>query len=308
MTVTAKMSHMRDRGNWDDRDALEEHLAQQLLGGSLAVVLGAGVSGDFKLPDWDVLVQRLYDRVGVTRPGGLKNEMAAEQLLHSHFKTDRVKFASAVREVLYEGADLALHTLQNNRALAALGTLVMASSRGSVSRVITFNFDDVLELYLRYYGHDVDSLDVMPSLNSNADVTVYHPHGLLPSDMSQAVERGIVFAQDDYDKVIGNAGNAWQMAIQQVFASHICIFIGLSGDDYRLSQIMHTVQSSTHPACAVGDRFWGVRLGLTGDARAVHWEQRGVYQCNLANYAEIPDIIFSVCQRAALSRRSDRDR
>jgi hypothetical protein len=292
---------------YEDRTSLVSYLADQLTAGALTVVLGAGASFGFGLPSWDELVERLRARAGLTLAPRLSAEQAAEYVLVQGYGNDRIRFAEAVRLALYDGAKLSLAQLVENPLLSAVGTLAMASSRGSVSTIVSFNFDDVLELFLSQFGHDVESIDTMPAWNSRADLRVLHPHGWLPSDLSVPIERGVVFTQMDYDELVGDAKDAWRATMINLFSTHTCLFIGLSGNDNNITNILTEV-NKIHVARRRGDLFWAVRFELETDPYLHLWAGRGVYNHIVADFAEIPAILFEVCQHAARERASARAR
>src|SRR5262249_46572895 len=148
--------------------------------------------------------------------------------------------------------------------LTAVGALTMASGRGNVAKVVTFNYDDILELYLSCYGFHCATVTRVPRWATREDVTVLHPHGFLPSDSTALDVSPIVLTQLDYDDIVGNSKDLWRSTIVDVFRSHFCIFIGLSGTDQNLTNMLHTV-SKEHASTESGDLFWGARYCLTGD-------------------------------------------
>lgn len=289
---------MGARTSYEHTDILNDYLARQLRQGSLAIVLGAGASCGFGLPGWEKLVDRMFQRASIAKPHDLRPEMAAEKLLRSVFNNDRMQFASAVRDALYEGVSLAFDDLRKNDLLAAVGALAMASSRGSVAKIVSFNFDDIIKLYLSYFGHDVRVAVTLPDWNRHADVQVLYPHRILPSNFSEYIPRPIIFTQEDYDEIIGNASDEWHEEILGVFRSHTCIFIGLSGNDGNLTSLLKKAHD-THACRGTGEMYWGVRFGLDGDELADMWDARGVFHNVVRTYDEIPQILFDVCQRAA---------
>ncbi|MGZ8174269.1 MULTISPECIES: SIR2 family protein [Methylobacter] len=298
MTTTATMNKMATRPSYEDQDILNDYLARQLRQGSLAIVLGAGASFGFGLPGWDDLVDLMYKEASTARPPNLQPEIAAENLWVSKFSSDRVKFAEAVRKALYKNASLAFDDLRKNDLLAAVGALAMASSRGSAAKIVSFNFDDIVKLYLSYFGYDVRVGVKLPDWNRRADVQVLHPHGLLPSDIKEPIPRSIIFTQADYDDVIGNSSDEWHEAILNVFRSHTCLFIGLSGSDSNLTSLLMKAKN-THACRQTGELYWGVRFGLDGDHLLHTWEQRGVFHHTVTTYDDVPKILFNICQRAA---------
>lgn len=278
-------------------ESLRDVLAMQLSRGQLTLVLGAGVSAGFGFPTWQLLLDQVAAALGCSIPSSLNHEQAGEFLL-GQCNYDRDRFAALVRTVLYRDADLSMENLIGKPLLVALGALTMASIRGSVSRVLTFNFDDLLETYLRYHGFMVESVGIVPTWNTPGDVAVLHNHGLLPADPKAPGTR-IVFAQSDYDAVVGKNQHAWRRSALEILTSHTCLFVGLSGNDSNLTSLLEEVRD-THPGVRRGDAFWGVRFTFDrSDPLEGMWRNKGVKSCVLGDYADLPPLLLDVCQRAA---------
>jgi hypothetical protein len=299
-----EITHMADAAAFEDADTLKTYLAQQLSRGRLALVLGAGISMGFGLPNWDVLTAEVARDCGFTPPPGISNEDVGDGMLR-HLGDDEVKFAAAVRRGLYGTLRFSMQDLVGKPLLVALGALTMASQRGSVSKILSFNFDDLLEKYLGYHGYVVESVGKMPYWASAADVRVFHPHGILPSDPDRTASP-IVFTQGQYDRIVGKADYVWRRLALDLICSNTCLFIGLSGRDNNLKSIL-TEAHPVHPATVRGDAFWGVRFSdRVTDPMRDTWYTRGVGQISVARYEEVPAYLLEVCQRAAEASRAHR--
>jgi len=291
---------MSSPDDWKSFDKLKKLLAYRLVYQRISLFLGAGASAGFGLPDWKVLVDNLYSNSGATRPASPDNTRDAEDLLMgTKYAGDRIKFASAVRTALYQKTDLHPSNMETNRLLSAIAALVMSSVRGHVANVVTFNFDDILETYLKWRGFAVESVDCLPAWNGAADVRVLHPHGLLPIDTTSAIRRGVVFTQLDFDKIVGDAKNQWFQRITDIMRSTTCIFIGISGDDANLTNMLAQVNDSH--ASSGTEPYWGVRFGRPGDANETRWTNRGVHPIAL-DYAKTPEVLLEICQLASKIR------
>jgi hypothetical protein len=278
---------------------LKRFLAEQLYLGRLAVVLGAGASQGFGLPDWDTLITNMILKASAIIPHGLTSEQQAEEIWRTCCDSDDIKFAELVRDTLYEKSDTSMHTLRHYALLTSLAALVAPSGRGRAAHVITYNFDDILETYLKYLGYTVDSVVRQPSWNSRADVRVFHPHGLLPSRIESLVEQGIVFTQLDYDRIHKKDVVVWQSLLFNLLCSCTCLFIGLSGKDDNLMRSLASVNPE-HVRRTDGHFYWGVRFTKNDDPLKGIWETRGVFQQIVADWDSVPDWILSICQEAAL--------
>lgn len=231
----------------------------------------------------------------------MRPEDEADYLLSAKFGNDRMTFAKAVRHALYTPAKHDPNFLLKSDLLQAIAAFLTNSLRGRSGAVVTFNFDDILETYLKLLGFVVRSETSVPAWSSSADVLVYHPHGLLPMKDETGMTE-IVFTTSDFDKVIGRP-EAWNTTLSSVWSATFPVFIGLSGDDGRLRSLLDLTKP-THPATVKdSSKYWGVRPTLaTADSYEIdRWKQLGIVSRKINSYAELPAWLLSICQRAAAS-------
>ena len=264
--------------------------------GYLRLVLGAGVSSAVGLPGWEQLVT---DMAVLTEKQPKGKDLAAKSdwLLRKGASGDRKAFADLVRKALYEGYDGSMPGLSTHPLMVALGALSMAGLRGGVSEIITFNFDNLLELYMRYHGFVVRSTSTLPSLSKRSDVEVLHVHGTLPFSNDEPIPRNIVFTEDDFDEVTGDRGDIWNQRISHILRSNFCLFIGVSGDDPNLRSMIRAIRNE-HPIRA-SQRYWGFRFSSSeDDDRREMFEKNGIYQITIP-HNNIPQWLLGVTQLAA---------
>lgn len=293
---------MITKDDFSDDRILIPNIAEQLVKGRLSLVLGAGVSVPFGLPEWKKLIKRLYRSRDVSPPKEKTHEGSAEYFYNKFYKNNYDGYIKAIHNALYKGVDTSFHALRLNLTLASIGSLVMASRRGSVSNVITLNFDNLLELYLSYHGFVTKSSSLNDYLDwvNYSDVTVYHLHGMIPCDINQEYSKKIIFDQKSFSEIIGQENNPWRQLVLTLMRRHICLFIGLSGDDMNLDSILSSVHKS-HAISVNKIPYWGITFSTDGDrAKAGQWEDRGVFYKIISNYEhDLPEFLFSVCQEAA---------
>lgn len=132
---------------FEDDETLSGYLSDELKASRLALILGAGLSVPFKMPSWDALVDSCCAaaavKIGVPRPDN--RDLAEEVRVACKSYAD---YLDLVRKQLYAGRSVSMDALTANRTLSAIAALAMSSVRGNVGNVITYNFDDLLELYL----------------------------------------------------------------------------------------------------------------------------------------------------------------
>ncbi len=296
---------MTSFAEWANRDTLVRYLAGQLVEGRLALVLGAGISVSSKIPDWKMLLNRICDGKKLAHYdfGTHSPEQAAGHLKREAFSNDDFAFNTAVREALYSDPefDPSFEAMREELGLAGVAALVMASHRGTVSNVMTFNFDDVLERYLRYHGYVVKSVSGDANWATRADVEVFHPHGLLPVDASAPMSASIVFTRNDFGQVVGDSANPWNQLALSFMRRNTCLFLGLSGNDNRLFGLLDRAQASHAIRSGGGAMYWGVRFTDTlDDVVDGEWTDKKVWVQRVADYqTDLPKFLFSIVQAAA---------
>jgi hypothetical protein len=296
--------------DFTNRRDLARRLGECLCEGRLALLLGAGVSMKvvkpdsgpwIGLPSWPRLIQNLYGSDPL--PTDIDLLTAAEDFLHDHCNDDEAVFKEAVRNALYSGGALDFVNLHSSRSLSAIAALIMASRRGRVSSVVTFNLDDVLERFLAYHGLVVHPVPSERYLSYAADVVIYHPHGFLPpSDSPFFKYQGdqVILDAYSYDKVLGDPSNRWSQIVRLVMETNVCLFVGLSDKDDHLRALAANAKKA-NPYRAYGLPYWAVTFKDTEDTKmARRWEKRGVYQMWVKDYEhDLPAFLFEVCQEAA---------
>lgn len=298
---------MMEISHWENDKMLFDHLASHLLNGRIALILGAGISKSFGLPDWNDLVKKMYEQKKLTPPKSKKVglEKQAEQFKVNVCKNDDIIFKNSVQEALYIESKLDFKNLKSLNTLSSIAALIMASKRGNASNVITFNFDNVLELYLSYYGFVSNSRYKDKHWTLNADVNIYHPHGYIPAPPIKEFSKDIIFDQESYSKIIGDESNVWRQHVLSILRTHFCIFIGLSGDDSNFDSFLVRARDS-HAAIDDGHLFWGLAFLLKDRSKdkANHWTRRGIFPRELSSYKNdtLATDLLKICQTAAKLR------
>jgi hypothetical protein len=293
--TSGKVSRLQDPEAWESEANLILICAERLLEGRLTLVLGAGASAGFGLPSWTTLVDRLLAALNTARPAGASDAAAAE-IAWAKCGSDDIAFAKLVRTELYRGYSFDLSAMQAQNLLAAVGALAMASSRGRVAHIVTLNFDVVLETYLGAFGLVTEPVGQAPSWNSRADVRVLHPHGVLPPEGE--IRAGIVFTQGDFDRIVGDAKNAWHARLLDIFSAHTCLFIGLSGDDQNLTSLLGATKEA-HPGLKEGEAYWGIEVTRRPTKNPHIWSNRKVRSLELGSFDDIPLFLLRICQEAS---------
>jgi hypothetical protein len=288
-----------------------ELLAFYLKEGSLALAIGAGASAGLGLPNWKKLVTRCIKQanskhgltISDTIPDNASNKYickiidSVEKGVGGKLDMGRSKsYRDMIKTCLYEGISYEESIIQQ-KLLIALGALLMGSKRGNIRHVINFNFDDVLEWYLRLHGFDTQIVTNLPNLLKEPDVTIYHPHGFLPKRINKNIESDfLIFSQHSYDTKMGKSKELWLNHFETLMAHRVILFVGLSGDDQTFGPKLAEVQSQLESTRFTG--FW-----LFGpDMKAEDMEyfiDRNIVPLKFNSFEDIPRYLLKICQKAS---------
>lgn len=276
-------------------------LGSLLRDGALRLFLGAGVSKGFGLPDWRDLIARMLgrdDNPDFMAQLKLMGELEQAKLLDD-LDDGSLDYLRKIHTALYRDveSDLA-RQLQKSPLLLAVAALVTGSHRGRIEAVTTYNFDNVLEQYLSMLGYSHCVRTAPDDLSTRADVAIDHPHGLVPqswdrtSDLPQPVFSGKAYRH----RRVG-IDKGWSATINHALQSKIGLFLGLSGDD---SAIVDVLSRADEQICR-GHDYRGYWL-MTPNAFTRN--QKSILDVGMCPISikkeEMPDFVLRVCQRAAL--------
>ncbi len=274
-------------------------LARYLSEGSLVLLVGAGISKGVGLPVWWELVRRCLRLAGCTSDARkIRKSTSNERLRVMVDNVERSmgefrKYRDAVKRSLYAEVDFSREML-SERLLISLGALLMGSRRGRIQMVINFNFDDVLEWYLRLHGLRVQVVSRIPTLLRDADVIVYHPHGFLPKMSEKDASDFLILGQYSYDKKLGATRDLWMEFTKQVLRERVGLFVGLSGKDPTVGPMLADIKESVGTSRPTG--FW---LFGPDEVEVANFEQRNIVPIKFPQFEQIPDFLLRICQLAA---------
>jgi SIR2-like domain len=292
--------------NWKHDHTLQKHLADLLTSGKLALVIGAGVSKSMGLPSWDELLDQILADLPGPHPNLLDTldpKQKAEFILTEYCSGEQA-FNDIVKNALYKNFSVDFQSLREHSLLAAIASIAMIGSKKSGSfPVINFNFDDILELYLRFHGFSVQPITNPAGWNNDSEVNIYHLHGFLPHSQGKA-SNTIVFDQASFSAA---HTDQWHSKALQILSSRFCLYIGVSGKDGHLDQlILKSIEN--HPALSETRLpFAGVKFSLEDDPLNFQWKRRKIFVKTLDNWNETPSYLFKICQLAASGEIIDLD-
>lgn len=279
-----------------------EFLARHLREGTLVLFLGAGASSGMGLPDWSEFVSRMRERVGLAQVEPTANaedlQIAADEVKDKCKSED--EYFLLLKTCLYlDMSELSSEVLQN-KLLTALGALLMGSKRGNIRRVVTLNFDSMLEWFLSLYGFVTRVIYRLPQLEGAEDVRIYHPHGFLPHpSLTLQNSSFIILGFDSVNERLGTTGDPWYQMMQHLLRSAVCLFVGLSERtflDRNLAPLLTVIGKEIGNERPTG--VWLLRDAISKSRRS-QFLRNNVVPLEIRNGKYIADFLLGVCQKAA---------
>ncbi len=258
---TVKLIKKASTKDWKaNQKKLLENLSRQFHERGVFLFLGAGCSVDAKLSSWSDLVNRLLLRLinkyvkfdKKTTKEVKENLIKALNLIETSplLLTRKIRdglqdtFEIDLREVLYEGTTES--NILKSPLLKQLTRLCVHRPPGTVG-VITYNFDDLLEIHLENAGLAYQIICDERTTISNDILPIYHVHGFIPSKdewLKIAENSLLVFSEEGYHKLL-NDPYFWANIIQlNCLRERTCVFIGLSLTDPSVRRILEAVSQN----------------------------------------------------------------
>ena len=213
-----------------------ETLRKAAAKGRLAIVLGAGVSIPYKLPDWNSLSAGILKALfggysSRTIRALIKTNNSTAPILTRFLENEsqmRAMFRVLLKEELYGRFDKAVRSA----TLTTIAKLLdYKYTRRPISKIISYNFDDLLEQTISRNCKTLAFSTIDSTLscaNARHRVKIFHPHGYLPANGNEDfLTSTFVFSEKEYHYQTLQR-DYWSNAVQrELFSSHTCLFVGL---------------------------------------------------------------------------------
>jgi hypothetical protein len=241
------------------KDGGRARLVETTRKGGITLVFGAGISLPCGIPSWGRLVERLWMNAFPKQPmpdsTGLPQflPLALDLIARKLRRKGEDAFRKSLRSALYEDLELmdrpALES--EDRTLAVLARLLVqeftAGGQRRITRVITFNVDDLIEHAVGMLVPDRRVLKPVVRASQNPErgqgqqaIPIYHVHGSLPNDPDPSrawlKEAGdaLVFTDSQYWSSVSSPMSFANRVMSFALHDSRCIFIGCSMTDINL--------------------------------------------------------------------------
>ncbi len=233
------------------------HMRKRLSDQKFSLVFGAGVSKDFKIPDWDTLIYDIANDREVRGKTILDNNIkrshsSKSQVLFHHFAAklcSRKGKILTTGEIKNEWRNIVRKHLYKNKGDVDkkddcfghpyLPTFVPIINRTPMT--ITYNFDDYIEQILQRKSTEKRIYETIwdPQLQTKlTKCVIYHPNGFLPRNQMERQSEGLVFCEDEFaDQLIESMAGRYASLLHH-YSQNTCLFIGLSLEDATLKHLL----------------------------------------------------------------------
>jgi hypothetical protein len=293
-----------------DEDLAIEYLAGHLIDGTIVLFLGAGASKGFGLPTWIELANKFREEINEIRKK--KNLPLLEPIEDSDsveniqldidddldvIKHDEHEKIEILSKLLYP-TSIDTFKAYNNNLLIALSSLLIGRKRGHINKVVTYNYDSMLEWFLSLFGFSVNTIYELPSLEGSEDVRIYHPHGYIPHPMINTQNSDfLIFGMKDADNRL-KEGESWRQKTKEIMSSGVCLFVGMSGKsltDRSISPIISEVGEMLKDERPLG--IWIYKDDLT-KAKDREFLRKKIVALQILNADDICDFILKISQKS----------
>lgn len=244
------------------------HMRQQLLANKkFGLVLGAGVSKHFGLPNWNELINQIaedpeIDGLEIMNYKTGSPQASITQMLYEHFKSNEIekrgqtgvpvtkemessiykKWRNIIHTELWKGFKEDFLKQGHHPFLDPFVEIIKKSSL-----TINYNFDDTIQTIINDRKSPADKRngvklfetvwDARLQFQNNQGI-IYHPNGFLPRNLIEGASENLVFSEDSFaDQLIASMTGHYSTLLHHL-SKNTCLFIGLSLEDNTLKHLL----------------------------------------------------------------------
>ncbi|MCL2842003.1 MAG: SIR2 family protein [Oscillospiraceae bacterium] len=320
----AILSEPTDEERAQSKAVLIERVKVEYRRENLTLFLGAGVSIDAGIPQWETLVRKLHiHMIGSKLKGRKLNERSIEKLntlayskqgdspiaQMRHIKTGLAaeEYHQIVHEELYSS-----NINTRTKLLDAIADICKPQrAYNGIKSIVTYNFDNLVEqnFTAKKVGFHSVYRDIdMPSLE---EINIYHVHGYLPQLNNIAPEEAnLIFSEEDYHQMYHNVYSWSNLTQLNALRDSTCLFIGSSFTDPNLRRLLdvasRNAETARHfaimrknllPPNGIDEHILQTYQGIDINIKEQLYCQLGLNIIWVDDYDEIPQVLLKLLDR-----------
>lgn len=264
---------------------------------NFALVLGAGISVDPGAKSWDSLLNQftteLEQKKLIDDSNALSKKIGGSSLITAQFCKELYSTEDDYYWAIHEGLYAKRKPLNSKYTIYHIAQIISKCQWKKHFRVLTYNYDDYLETYLKsekishctLYNEECEIDDSLP---------IYHVHGYMPqvkfkSYMLDSHKDSIFLTEQNYNDLSYNP-YSWQIASQlSFFRENICLFVGCSLADPNIRRLLEITYRKTkvHYAILAKENLTSKDLMKASN----HFARLGVEIIWVNDFDEIPILL-----------------
>lgn len=210
-------------------------LIKDIKNNSSTLFLGAGVGQSAKLPSWNELLKKIFQKSSFAHLYETDIDKITEacynsNLITARYLTQKLKdknkeLCKAIHDIFYMDSKPQYSELMKS--------IVALSAKEPVKSIITYNFDDLIDQRIPnshpMYGKR--------RISNTHEFPIYHVHGYVPEKNVQT-DSEVILSEESYHEKYREVFD-WSNVEQLYALSHsTCLFIGLSMSDPNLRRLL----------------------------------------------------------------------
>lgn len=207
--------------------------------------LGAGVSASAHIPSWTELLNKLLPSDSIVNQKDFKTiirQMDYSNLIIARYiqkvtGLDEGELINKVRKIIYSqdisGESELIMTICN-----------LISKQEYVRSVITYNYDRLIEEYLKKIGEKCISI-YKNNRDERQSFPIYHVHGVIFRDNLEQQKEEIILSEKDYHEVYSKVFDWSNVEQLHALTRCTCFFIGLSMKDPNLRRLLEIAKKES---------------------------------------------------------------
>lgn len=286
-------------------------LRREYVSGTLVLFCGAGISIEAGIPGWNVLLRRLLTRLfrgesSHEHAEAYQDRFAGSPLIVSQYLKNALgqDYRDTMRRALYADNPDTSNLIEAIRELCR-----PQRARQSLHSIVTFNFDDLIEVELERHSIANSSIYREGQRALPHELPVYHVHGYLPRSPSEADEHDLVFSEDAYHSQFLDPFSWSNLTQLSHLGNQTCLFVGLSMTDPNLRRLLdvsarknpdseqrHFVVRRRHTVAECGPPASEQVIDMANILEEGDSNNLGLNVVWVNSFDEVPDLIRSIAE------------